>query len=196
MLQVQNNHTTYIKGLVAGGSNLGSSAGDARETVAVASQLIAGESVRLLAQSRYFRTPAFPAGSGPDFVNAAFLIESDLPPRALLDHLHQIEARLGRTRKQRWEARAIDLDLLAYGAEILPNEVEFDHWASLSADLQARQAPDQLILPHPRLHQRGFVLVPLMDIAPDWRHPRLGLTVREMLARLPAQELAEITPLD
>jgi len=196
MLQVENRQNTCLKGLVAVGSNLTSSAGDARATVAVALQLLGARGLKITARSRLFRTPAFPAGSGPDFVNAAFSVETDLSALALLDLLHSVEHDLGRTRQTRWEARVLDLDLLALGDRILPDAESFDHWFRLSLEDQMVQAPDQLILPHPRLQDRSFVLVPLMDIAPDWRHPRLGLTVAEMLAKLPAGDLASIVPLE
>lgn len=172
------------KGLIALGSNLPSEAGSSVETLAIALQLLDGESVCVTSVSRVFRTPAWPPGSGPDFANAAAIVETTLPPEALLARLHAVEAELGRIRTVRWGARAIDLDLLAYGDRIAPDEATLRHWIDLQAEAQAREAPGVLLLPHPRLQDRGFVLVPLADVAPDWRHPLHGVTVREMLDRL------------
>jgi 2-amino-4-hydroxy-6-hydroxymethyldihydropteridine diphosphokinase len=113
-----------------------------------------------------------------------------------LSRLHAIEARFGRERVRRWGPRTLDLDLLAYGELVLPDAVTQDRWRGLSPADQATQAPAELILPHPRLQDRAFVLVPLADVAPDWRHPRLGLTVLEMLNRLELAEIAAVTPLE
>lgn len=88
----------------------------------------------------------------------------------------------------RWGARVIDLDLLAMADLVLPDIVFQDKWRHLPLDEQKIRAPDRLILPHPRLQDRTFVLVPLADIAPMWRHPRTGQTVAEMLAALPAED--------
>lgn len=182
--------------LVAVGSNLPSQAGSARETVAYALGLLAADSgVTLVKRSRDFATPAFPAGSGPEFVNAAVALEVALSPEALLSALHRIEDQLGRTRDTRWNARAIDLDLLAYGDEVLPDTETYRHWQSLDPEVQQSHSPDRLILPHPRLQERGFVLAPLADVASDWRHPVLGQTVAQMLAALPAEMLEGIRPL-
>lgn len=146
--------------------------------------------------SRFWRTPAFPAGSGPDYVNAAAVVESELDPVGTLAALHRIEASLGRVREGgRWQARGIDLDLLATGDIVLPNESAQDRWRALPADMQARLAPDTLILPHPRLQDRGFVLAPLAEVAPSWVHPRTGLTVSRMLADLPASSLEGMAPI-
>ena len=79
--------------------------------------------------------------------------------------------------------------------QVLPNPETFAHWRDLALEEQLNQAPDQLILPHPRLQDRGFVLVPLCDIAPDWVHPVSGLSAAEMLAKLPIDMVAEVQPL-
>ncbi len=123
-------------------------------------------------------------------------METDLPPREILNTLHAVEADFGRQRVQRWGSRVLDLDLLAVGDEVLPDRAGFEAWRGLSLERQRQEAPDELILPHPRLHERGFVLVPLADVAPDWRHPVLGRTVAEMLAALPPEALEDIVPLD
>ena len=145
--------------------------------------------------SPFYTTPAFPAGSGPDYVNAAMTLRTALSPDALLAALHRIEAAAGRQRDARWGPRTLDLDLLAVGDVVRPDREGFDHWRNLPSDQQATTQPDQLILPHPRLQDRGFVLAPLADVAPDWRHPVLDRTVAQMLAALPSEALQGITPL-
>ena len=180
--------------LIALGSNATSSAGDARATVEAALSALSGIGAGLAA-SRLYRTPCFPAGAGPDFVNAACRLGADLTPEAMLQALHRIEAEFGRTRQVRWGQRTLDLDLLAAGDTVAPDEAGWRAWADLPESQQAEQAPDRLILPHPRLQDRAFVLVPLADIAPDWTHPVLGRTVSQMLAARPDAEIAEITPI-
>ena len=147
------------------------------------------------ARSRWFRTPAFPPGSGPDFVNGAVRATGDLTPGGVLDALHAIERALGRSRDRRWEPRACDLDLLAADRTIAPDEATARRWIDLAPADQSSAAPPGLILPHPRLHERGFVLRPLADVAPDWRHPLLGRTVAEMLSDLPPAALVDVEPL-
>ncbi len=148
-----------------------------------------------LRSSRLFSTPAFPKGSGPDFVNACAVVESDLSPEAMLALCHRIEAEMGRVRTRRWGQRVIDIDLLAVGDQILPDRATVTHWMELPLEDQMRLAPEHLLLPHPRLHQRGFVLVPLADVAPDWVHPLTGQSVRAMLEALDPAEIAEIRPI-
>lgn len=147
--------------------------------------------------SRLYSTPCFPAGAGPDYVNAAALlqVEHNLSADALLNRLHRVEAMFGRKRDTRWGMRTLDIDLLAIGDLILPDLDAHTYWRNLEPSMQLRAAPGELILPHPRLQDRAFVLVPLADVAPDWHHPVLHLTVKQMLGRLPAADLAEMRPL-
>ena len=181
--------------LVAFGANAQLPGQSLPETLRKAADALLGDGVSLVRMSRIFASPCFPAGAGPDFANAAALVETNLEPAALLARLHGVEARFGRTRVVRWGRRTLDLDLLAMGDQVLPDAVTQAHWRGLPPDQQAVQAPDQLILPHPRLQDRAFVLVPLADVAPDWRHPILGLTVVQMLAGLDLAEIAAVTPL-
>lgn len=145
--------------------------------------------------SRLYRTPAWPPGSGPDFVNAAAVLETELPPVGLLGALHAVEARLGRTRSARWEPRVCDLDLLGMEDAVMPDAETVKRWMALPPNAAASAAPEELILPHPRLHERAFVLVPLDEVAPAWRHPLLGRTAMELAAALPPGALGHVVPL-
>lgn len=194
-MQDQKRHPTSKKCMIALGANLVNGNMTPRETLQKSLELCESASLTILDVSRWYSTPAFPAGSGPDYVNAAILIETNFLPQKLLDVLHQIEAELGRTRENRWEPRICDLDLIAYDDTIAPNISTFRKWQKLSPSDQKIQPPDELILPHPRMQDRAFALVPLNDIAPEWRHPVLMLTINEMLNALPESERAEITPL-
>lgn len=181
--------------LICLGSNELSDFGNPKGAVQKAISLVAELSDGPVSISALYRTPAFPAGSGPDFVNAAMAIRTHLSPDALLEHLHRIEALADRTRAQRWGQRTLDLDLIAMDDLICPDRQTFDVWRNLPLDAQQAAAPDRLILPHPRLQDRSFVLVPLADVAPDWVHPVLRETVQQMLAKRPADERASVVPL-
>lgn len=183
--------------LVALGANLPSSTGLPAQTLSQAlHRLTDGGDMRLAALSRFWRTPAHPVGSGPDYINACAAMVTDLPPAIVLARLHATEADLGRARDgRRWAARGIDLDLLAMGDTILPDTATQTAWRDLPPAQQLSAAPTSLILPHPRLQDRGFVLAPLAEIAPRWRHPLTGATVAAMLAALPDAALAGMSPL-
>jgi 2-amino-4-hydroxy-6-hydroxymethyldihydropteridine diphosphokinase len=183
--------------LVAFGANLPFDGSPPAETLWKATRALSDEGLSLLGLSRFFATPCFPAGAGPDYVNAAAVLtcekEDDLA--STLARLHAVEARFGRKRAQRWGMRTLDIDLLAVGDSVLPDAETQDRWRLMPLDAQVRAAPDQLILPHPRLQDRAFVLVPLADVAPNWVHPRTGLTVLQMLAALPQADRDAVTPL-
>ncbi|WP_417625786.1 2-amino-4-hydroxy-6-hydroxymethyldihydropteridine diphosphokinase [Pararhodobacter aggregans] len=181
--------------LVALGSNATEREHSNAELLKQAVAEIKAEGLATRRLSRLFSTPAFPAGAGPDFVNGALVVESPLSPEEVLAVLHRVEASMGRVRRERWGQRVIDLDLLASGERVLPDQAALRDWMALPLDEQMRRAPDRLILPHPRMHERGFVLVPLADVAPDWVHPLTGQSVRAMLAALDPAEIAAIRPI-
>lgn len=181
---------------VALGSNVGVGGKGPDEVLEAALSALAVAFETPVQQSRFFSTPAYPPGSGPDFVNAVVAIPTEMSARAALGHLHAIEARFKRDRAERWQPRTLDLDLLAAGQQVLPDGATFSEWFSLDPAEQQLKAPDGLILPHPRLHERAFVLVPFHDVAPQWRHPVTGKSVAEMLKALPASEIAQIRPLE
>ena len=144
---------------------LGGNVGDVQTTLdRAAAALCDGSDVRLLAQSSDYKTPPWGVEDQPAFVNRCIAVETVLAPRALLDRALAVERTLGRdrAREQRWGPRAIDIDLLAY------DDVEIDK--------------PGLALPHPRLFERAFVLVPLAEIVPD--RMIAGVRVRDALARV------------
>ena len=181
--------------LIALGANLPSHAGSPAATLRAALDALERSGTRVADISRFYSTPCFPAGAGPDFVNAAAVLSHAGTPRQVLDLLHAVEADFGRERHARWAGRTLDLDLIAADALVLPDPQTHAKWRGLSPDDQQALAPEQLILPHPRLQDRAFVLVPLADVAADWRHPVLNVSVTEMLAALPSADRDAAIPL-
>ena len=122
-----------------------------------------------IAVSNVWQTMAWPPSDQPDYYNAVAVIETQgVTPQALWQTLRGIELQFGRERRERWAARTLDLDIIAMdGVEGRFGEVS---------------------VPHPRMQERSFVLAPLAEIAPDWRHPILGLTAAEMLKTIPSEQ--------
>jgi 2-amino-4-hydroxy-6-hydroxymethyldihydropteridine diphosphokinase len=154
---------------------LGGNVGDVRDTLdgAVAA-FCHGEEVRLLARSSDYRTPPWGIEDQPAFVNLCIAVETSLTPRALLARAQAVERALGRERadERRWGPRPVDIDLIAYD------------------DLALEEA--DLMLPHPRLFERAFVLVPLAEIAPD--KVIAGTRVCDALARVDAKGVEKLPP--
>lgn len=192
-------NSVYFKGkepvFCAFGANLFSTAGVCEETFSAICGEFLHAGISIAKKSRLFRTPCYPKGVGPDYLNAVLQLETRLPPIDLLAFFHTLEAKYGRVRKARWAGRPLDLDLLAYGDLIAPDLAGFKAWKDLPLEAQLTQAPEQLILPHPRLQDRGFVLIPFADIAPDWCHPVTGETVQNMIKQLPESQKQQIEPI-
>ena len=150
------------------GANLPSAAGAPAETIAAAIDGLARFG-RVTARSGLYRTAPVGYVDQPAFINAAVLLETELAPHPLLDALLDIERSFGRDRAAGLPKgpRTLDLDLLMYGDLVLGDPA--------------------LTLPHPAMHERRFVLAPLAEIAPEWRHPVLGETISELLADLPQE---------
>ena len=102
---------------------------------------------------------------------------------------------MGRKRVVRWGARTLDLDLIGMGATVLPDAKTHQYWREMPLEMQKTVTPDELILPHPRLAERAFVLVPMMDVASDWCHPVTGLTIRAMHDALSDAQRLEVVAL-
>lgn len=179
---------TRPSALVALGANQTSEVGDPTQTLMVAIKTMQSEGLEPCAVSRFYATPSFPHGASPDYVNAVVGIGRDLSASDILAVLHRIEQRFGRKRLERWGMRTLDLDLLAVADRVLPDLATFKTWQELAPDDQVNRTPEQLILPHPRLQDRAFVLVPMADIAPDWVHPVLDQSVAAMCAQLPRSD--------
>jgi len=143
------------------GANVPSKVGPPPRTLAAAIDAMPAHGIRVTARSPFYSSLAWPNPADPPFVNAMVAAQTSKGPLELLTALLAIERQFGRVRKTRWEPRCLDLDLIDYGGLISDEEI--------------------LQLPHPRLQDRGFVLRPLKDICPAWRHPDTGVSIDELL---------------
>jgi 2-amino-4-hydroxy-6-hydroxymethyldihydropteridine diphosphokinase len=161
--------------LIGIGSNVAHPpAGSPQATAEAALRALPEAGARVIACSSWYLSEPIPPSHQPWFVNAVAQVATDSVSEVLLGRLLQLEEEFGRTRGARNAARTLDLDLLDYDGQLSDSPL--------------------LTLPHPRMHERAFVLEPLREIAPHWRHPRSALTAGELLDRLaPGQRLIRLT---
>ncbi|HKG75030.1 MAG TPA: 2-amino-4-hydroxy-6-hydroxymethyldihydropteridine diphosphokinase [Aestuariivirgaceae bacterium] len=153
--------------LIGLGSNLDGAWGPPSSMLRRAIGYLNASGCRLVSASAFVRTSAYGKTDQPDFLNAVARIATRKTPEALLDYLQSIEKEAGRRRGERWSPRSLDLDILDFNGIV-------------------RETPPP-VLPHPGIPHRPFVLRPIMEIAPHWRHPTLGKTAAQMLEPLQAQ---------
>jgi len=146
--------------VVALGSNLAGEFASSEALLEAALARFPQAGLPVLARSGWWSSAAWPDPMGPEYRNGVALVEADGGPQAVLEALFSIETLFARARRARNAARTLDLDLIAYGRQVI-------------------DAP-RLTLPHPRAHKRLFVMGPLAEIAPGWRHPVLGTTAAEL----------------
>ena len=159
--------------LISVGANLPSAAGSPLATCTAALALLPANGAAVVRRSRWYASDAQPPSAQPPFVNGAAQLETGLTPAELLAVLHRVESIFGRLRSAPNAARTLDLDLIDYDGLI-------------------QHGPP--VLPHPRMAERAFVLKPLADLYPAWRHPVTGRTVTEMLAGIEQDQ--GVRPLD
>ncbi|WP_445678355.1 2-amino-4-hydroxy-6-hydroxymethyldihydropteridine diphosphokinase [Radicibacter daui] len=129
--------------------------------------------IRPVRLSAWYRTAPVPVSDQPWYTNAVVAVETKLPALETLWKLHDIESEFGRVRQHRFEARILDLDLIDYNGQVVEGQgMTFQ-------------------LPHPRTTERSFVLLPLRDVCPDWRHPVTDRTIDDLIADLPKDQTAE-----
>ncbi|MDI7774361.1 2-amino-4-hydroxy-6-hydroxymethyldihydropteridine diphosphokinase [Asticcacaulis sp. EMRT-3] len=148
--------------IVAYGANLTPPDMTASQAFAALVKTLEARGLTMIAISRLWHSKAWPDPADPPYYNAVMVVETELPPQALLALLHEVEREAGRLRQPGLlnAPRTLDLDLIAYGRRVMTE--------------------DGLILPHPRSHERGFVMGPLAEIRPDWLHPELGRTATDL----------------
>ena len=158
--------------LIGLGTNVPGPWGPPRDTLEKALTILNEAPLSLIKASTIIKTKPFGPIEQPDFLNAVARIETQLEPQALMARLHEIELMADRRRTVRWGPRTLDLDLLDYDGLVLQGEGES----------VGHQTP--LVLPHPGIAERTFVLEPIAEIAPDWKHPAFGSTAGVLLKKI------------
>jgi len=163
--------------LIALGSNRSGAWGSPKATLRRAMEELAkSPGTRMLGKSRFYETEGVGPGRPEAFVNSVMAIEAHCGPDTLLRRLKRLERTAGLRSARRWGPRTLDLDILDYRGRVLG-------WPERGR-LNDAAIRNSLVLPHPLLHVRPFVLVPLIDVAPDWRHPVLYRTARQLWSRM------------
>lgn len=146
--------------------------GPPRATCGAALQIMEQRGIKIAAHSRWYESAPVPVSDQPWYVNGVVTVETTLNARELVHEVLEIENELGRRRSVANAPRTIDLDVIAYGDDVIEGD-----------------AGNHVTIPHPRMHDRAFVLLPMAEIAPDWRHPASGAAIKDLIAALPADQV-------
>ncbi|MBK7938480.1 MAG: 2-amino-4-hydroxy-6-hydroxymethyldihydropteridine diphosphokinase [Lewinellaceae bacterium] len=160
----------YINVFLGLGSNIGNRAAN----LSAAAELISKNIGKIAKKSRLYETQPWGNPEQDLFLNQVVMVNTTLDPRDLLDKISKIERELGRERREKWGPRVLDIDILFYGKRVIRDK--------------------GLEVPHPELHKRAFVLVPMMEIAPDWEHPILKKQIDELY--MACDDLSEVVMMD
>ena len=171
------------KYLIALGSNLETENLSKLEIINKAIGYFSQLNLVLIKVSSFWESRSYPDKSQPNFINAVSEVHSELNPYQILNELKNIEKKMGRKNKTRWGSRVLDLDIIGSGSIILPNNFEFNKWLKMPLKKQTKIQPGELILPHPRIQDRLFVLKPLNEVDSNWKHPVLNKTALELINR-------------
>jgi 2-amino-4-hydroxy-6-hydroxymethyldihydropteridine diphosphokinase len=139
---------------------LGSNLGDRKEFLNMACNQLRSETIREFRASSIFESEPLLKMPQPKYFNMVACGLTVLPPNELIKKCQQIEISLGRIRRERWGSREIDIDIISYGSRIIDN--------------------DDLVIPHPEIENRSFVLMPMLELSPEWLHPETGITIKEL----------------
>ena len=173
------------KCLISYGANIAGPFGNPKETLSVVLDELERQKLEIIQNSGLYSSLAFPDPQEPKYLNGCLELDAKCSVKDLLVQLKQIEIKMGRRKSSRWSSRICDLDILSCGKMVLPSKDIFYQWCKMPIKKQMMTKPSQLLLPHPRLQDRAFVLMPLMEVAPSWIHPVFNLSVREMYDSLP-----------
>jgi len=145
--------------------------GSPRATCGAALDRMARSGIQITQRSRWYESAPVPVSEQPWFVNGVVAAETNISATDLVNRLLEVESLFGRRREEINAPRTLDLDLIAYGGTVIDSFTAKGHTVKV---------------PHPRIAERAFVLLPLRDVAPDWRHPSLGLSIGRMIEAMPS----------
>ena len=162
------------------GSNLSSKFGDRFTNINLAISFLEGYEIKVIKKSNFYETPSYPNKENPKFINAVILVETTLPPVDLMSVLLFIEQKLGRKRDKKNDPRTCDIDIIDYNSQIL--NLKFNNL--------------DLTLPHNELTKRNFILFPLQEISPNWKHPKTKEFISDLLQKLSEGDKNSILKID
>ena len=162
------------------GSNLSSKFGDRFANINLAISYLEIYGIKVIKKSNFYETPSYPNKENPKFINAVILVETTLPPVDLMSVLLFIEEKLGRKRDKKNDPRTCDIDIIDYNSQIL--NLKFNN--------------SELTLPHNELTKRNFILFPLQEISPNWKHPKTKEFISDLLQKLSEDDKNSILKID